>query len=141
MTTVVSGLNHHSTPFLTMLVVSGERVPPKVIHVSQAHLTASTMCGMSQQQLVFNSNLSQLSRSPDSNPIIQATLPRQRPSHETADMLAKLDATKRARICESDFLKLFVRCECGHFMTCRAFRDHACFITAQRFIPGRGRRE
>jgi hypothetical protein len=56
-------------------------------------------------------------------------------------MLVKLDATKRAGICESDFLKLFVRCECGYFMTCRSFRDHACSITAQRFMPGRARRE
>jgi hypothetical protein len=55
-------LNHRSTPFLTTLVVFGERVPPKVTHVSQAHLTASTirskaMCGMLRRRLGFRSNL------------------------------------------------------------------------------------
>jgi hypothetical protein len=49
-------------------------------------------------------------------------------------MLAKLDATERAGIRESNFLKLFVRCECGYVMTRRSFKDHACFITTEQLM-------
>jgi len=49
-----------------------------------------------------------------------------RPSHEMADLLAKLDARERPGISEVDFVTLFRKCECGYHMTRRAFMDHDC---------------
>lgn len=48
------------------------------------------------------------------------------PSHKTAELLAKLDAWERPGISQHDFQHLFYRCECGIYVTRRAFKDHDC---------------
>ena len=42
------------------------------------------------------------------------------------ELLEQLDARVRPGIPDSEFLKLFVRCECGLVVTRRAFGEHKC---------------
>jgi hypothetical protein len=77
--------------FQPCLVAFGERIPPKVTHISQIHQTACAL------------NLSLPSLSPKRDRMIQAGPGHQRLSRETADLLGKLDAPGRAGISENDF--------------------------------------
>ena len=69
-----------------------------------------------------------LSQSLDINAdaIPQRRPPNLRPSHKTAEVLAKLDARERPGITEAEFQRLFYRCECGLYVTRRAFMGHDC---------------
>jgi hypothetical protein len=58
--------------------------------------------------------------------IPQRLPPALRPYHKTNKLLAKLDARERPGISELEFQRLFARCECGRYVTRRAFMDHDC---------------
>ncbi|KIM86990.1 hypothetical protein PILCRDRAFT_4230 [Piloderma croceum F 1598] len=96
---------------------SGERVPPKVAHVSEIHQVPSTS---------RRSKRSGVMSGIKTDAILQRRPPVMRPSHKTANLLAKLDARERPGIPEVDFMRLFRKCECGYVMTHRASRDHDC---------------
>ena len=57
---------------------------------------------------------------------LQRPPPALHPSHTTTKLLRKLDARVRPGISEVDFVKLFRRCQCGYYVTRRAFMDHEC---------------
>jgi hypothetical protein len=42
------------------------------------------------------------------------------------NLLELLDSRVGAGVTEVEFRRLFVRCDCGHIFTKRAFRTHAC---------------
>jgi hypothetical protein len=42
------------------------------------------------------------------------------------ELFAKLDSLERPGISEGDFMKLFVKCDCGYVVTHRSFRFHEC---------------
>jgi hypothetical protein len=149
-------LDYNSTIYLKMLTVFGERVPPKVTHVWQTRQTFCTtrlrpmrrsnaIWGMLERRLLVGSLLiTTVMIPPGSNPITEVASNRLCLSQETADLLAKLDAPGRGGICESDFLRLFIKCECGYIVTRRSFGVHICLgqsatVTAtERFVRSTG---
>jgi hypothetical protein len=58
--------------------------------------------------------------------IVQARPPLRRKSRRTTELMAKLDARGNPGISGLDFHTLFYKCECGLYMTRRAFLDHDC---------------
>ena len=59
------------------------------------------------------------------------TVPRHNPtalcaSHKLTLLLQKINAQDRPGISEAEFQTLFTKCECGCYVTCRAFKDHHC---------------
>jgi len=58
--------------------------------------------------------------------IIQARPPRRRKPRKTTELMTKLDARGKPGISGLNFHMLFYKCECGLYMTRRAFFDHDC---------------
>jgi hypothetical protein len=135
-----SSSNHAWISCLTMCGAGfNERVPSKVIHVSADRTTSANarprplkrsyaMMGTVTRRVVPLSSLTKPSRLLDinANAILQRRPAAIRPSHKTAELLAKLDARERPGISERDFVRLFYKCECGVYVTRRAFLDHRC---------------
>jgi hypothetical protein len=57
---------------------------------------------------------------------VQARPSLRRKSRRTTELMAKLDARVKPGISGLDFHMLFYKCECGLYMTRRAFLDHDC---------------
>jgi hypothetical protein len=62
----------------------------------------------------------------NSDTIVQARPSLRRKSRKTTELLAKLDTRGKPGISGLDFHMLFYKCECGLYMTRRAFPDHDC---------------